>query len=114
MKPFTMNNNLTSKLLVPIFLLISILTPKLYSQGTISDENMYQGEINRMTQIPTSAEAAAFTKYGDTKVSLYTGTPQIGVPLYTYQGREYNLDFSLSYDSGGVKVEQSAGPVGLS
>ena len=74
---------------------------------------LYQKEIDRMVPIPNSPEAAAFEKYGNTSVSLYSGTPNIGIPVYTFQGRELNLPISLSYDSSGIKVEQLASNVGL-
>lgn len=80
----------------------------------IEDESAYQGELNRMTNLPETPEAAAFMKYGDNKVSLYTGTPQVSVPLYVFKGREMDLPFQLSYDGSGIKVEQKAGNVGLS
>lgn len=70
-------------------------------------------ELAKMVQIPNSPEAEAFTKYGNTSVSLYTGTPNISVPLYTHQGRELNLPMGLTYDASGIKVEQMASQIGL-
>lgn len=73
----------------------------------------YDGELARVLNIPNSPEAEAFTKYGNTSVNMYTGTPNIGVPVYTYQGKELNLPISLTYDATGIKVEQRATQVGL-
>ncbi len=70
-------------------------------------------EISRMITIPNSPEAAAFTKYGNTSVSMFTGTPNIQVPIYVIEGRELSLPINLSYDATGVKVEQLATQVGL-
>jgi len=47
-------------------------------------------------------------------VSLYTGTPNISVPIYTHKGRELDLPISLTYDASGVKVDQQATNIGLS
>ncbi len=63
--------------------------------------------------IPNSPEATEFVKYGNTSVSMYTGTPNISIPIYTVQGKEFSLPISLSYDAGGIKVTQIATQVGL-
>lgn len=73
----------------------------------------YTGEVSKMVPLPVSPEAAAFMTYGNTPVNLYTGTPDINIPLYTFQGREMALPMSLSYDAGGIRVEQQATWVGL-
>ena len=78
-----------------------------------TDHFNYEAELAKMVSIPNSPEAEAFAQYGNTSVSLYTGTPNIGVPIYTYSGRELDLPISLSYDASGIKVEQLASQVGL-
>ncbi len=70
-------------------------------------------ELERVAGVPNAPEAEAFTKYGDIPVSLYTGTPNIQVPIYTIQGREMGVPISLSYDASGIKIEQLATQVGL-
>jgi hypothetical protein len=46
-----------------------------------------QDPINNPYQPPvftvTSPEAAAFKRYGDVPVSLYSGVPDISIPLHT-------------------------------
>ncbi len=90
-----------------------ILTFSLSSMLCHAQEFNANAEIARMVNIPNSPEAAAFTKYGNTSVSMYTGTPNIQVPIYTIRGRELDLPISLSYDASGIKVEQLATQVGL-
>ncbi len=70
-------------------------------------------ELLRAVDVPNSPEAQAFTKYGDVDVSLYTGTPNVQVPIYTHSGRELDLPMALTYDASGIKVEQLATNVGL-
>ena len=60
-----------------------------------------------------SPEAAKMTKYADTPVSNAYGQAEIGIPIYTIQGRSLQLPISLSYDSSGIKPEEISGIVGL-
>lgn len=89
-------------------LLVAVLSAN--SQGFDSDKEL-GNIINR--SLPNSPEAEAFTKYGDYSVSMYTGTPNIEVPIYTYEGIELDLPISLTYDASGIKVNQLATKVGL-
>lgn len=73
----------------------------------------YLAELKRMTKIPNSPEAEAFATYGSHEVSLYTGTPNIAVPIYTIEGKEFSLPINLSYNASGIKVNQLATNVGL-
>ncbi|MDX2247946.1 MAG: hypothetical protein SF052_14265 [Bacteroidia bacterium] len=63
--------------------------------------------------IPPSPTAAALGKYGEVPVSLYTGIPGIGIPLWNIQSRDISLPVSLSYHAGGIKVEDIAPWTGL-
>lgn len=66
-----------------------------------------------LVKVPNSPEAQAFAKYGNTSVSMYTGSPDIAVPIATLQGRSINIPISLTYDASGVRVEQISTWVGL-
>ncbi|NVJ64406.1 MAG: RHS repeat protein [Flavobacteriaceae bacterium] len=64
--------------------------------------------------IPPSPEAAAITSYANNNVSYYTGSAQIGVPIFEVQGNGLSVPISLNYTgSGGIRVEQVASWVGL-
>jgi len=91
-------------------LLFLLLFGKATSQQV---ENIYQQELNKMVSIPNSPEAQAFISYGDIDVSLYTGTPNIVLPLHVFRGRELDLPISLTYDASGIKVEQLSTWAGL-
>jgi hypothetical protein len=80
--------------------------------GTVAGFNT-AAEINNQIKLPKSPEAEAFEKYGNTAVNLYSGTPDINIPLHTFKGREYNVPLSVTYDATGIKVEQIATNVGL-
>jgi YD repeat-containing protein len=93
-------------------LLIIIITQISYSQ--VDDQSFNpEAEANRLAQTPNSPEAQAFTKYGNTPVNMYTGAPNIQVPIYIHKGRELDLPISLTYDASGIKVDQLATQVGL-
>jgi|GEM_PF-1689003 len=68
--------------------------------------------INTISKVPQTPEVAAFEKFSGS-VNMYNGTPTIGIPLYTLQGKEVSIPISLSYDASGIKVEQIASTVGL-
>jgi hypothetical protein len=57
--------------------------------------------------------AASLGKYGDIPVSNHTGVPNIDIPIYTVSDGHVSLPISLSYHSGGVKVDEMASWVGL-
>jgi YD repeat-containing protein len=63
--------------------------------------------------IPPSPEAASLAKYADIPVNLYSGTPDISIPLYTVKDRELSLPLSVSYHAAGNKVETTATRIGL-
>jgi len=70
-------------------------------------------KIEDLVKIPPSPEAAAFAKYGNTPVNLYTGTPTISIPIASVRGRTIEVPISLNYDASGIKVEQLATWAGL-
>ena len=71
---------------------------------------------NIVPQIPTegmSPNARSFNRYGEVPVSLYTGTPNIKIPLAKFRERNLTLPIELSYHSGGLKAEEHPGSTGL-
>jgi hypothetical protein len=63
--------------------------------------------------IPPSPEAAQLGQYGNVPVSLFTGTPQVSIPVYELKGNSLSLPVSLSYYSTGFKPQDIAGWTGL-
>ena len=70
----------------------------------------------RMNFTPTEGltpNAKSFQRYGDIPVTLYTGTPNITIPLGNFTDGHLTLPFSLSYHSSGIRVEDHPGWTGL-
>ena len=63
--------------------------------------------------IGPSPSAAGATKYGDYGVSYALGLVDVSIPLYEIKSRSLTLPISLTYDSGGVRVDDVSGPAGL-
>ena len=63
--------------------------------------------------IPPAPNAAAMAKYGDIPVNTYTGIPSISIPLFELQAKGTTVPISLSYQAGGIRVEENASWVGL-
>lgn len=80
---------------------------------TFSQLNNDTGNPFSVNLVPPSPEAAALAKYADIPVSLYSGTPQVEIPLYTVKERTLTLPLALSYHASGNKVETIAPRTGL-
>lgn len=59
-----------------------------------------------------SPNASSLGQFGDVPVSLYTGTPNISIPIYKISERDVELDINLQYNAKGVRVEDVPGWVG--
>jgi hypothetical protein len=79
-----------------------------YSQNT--GDELYMGFPD---VLPNSPEAASLGKYNDIPVGLFTGTPNITIPLYEIKIDEFKLPIYLNYSSNGIKVDQISSNVGL-
>lgn len=71
------------------------------------------GSEQLLKVVPPSPNVASLGKYGDVPISLYTGIPNISIPLYEIKDGGLDLPISLSYHAGGIKVEEIASSVGL-
>lgn len=63
--------------------------------------------------IQPSPNAYELGKYGQIPVGMFTGTPNISIPLYEYKTKNLAVPISLSYSSNGIKVDQIESNVGL-
>ncbi len=62
--------------------------------------------------IGPSPEAASLGKFAQVPVSLYTGTPNISIPLYDVKVGPLLVPIGLSYHAGGIKLEEIPSWVG--
>lgn len=58
-------------------------------------------------------EARTFQRYGDIPVSLYTGTPNVTIPLSALRNGDTTIPVEISYHCGGVKPDIRPGSTGL-
>ncbi|MBB6240540.1 YD repeat-containing protein [Pedobacter sp. AK013] len=63
--------------------------------------------------ITASPEAAALGKYGDVPVSLFSGLPDVSIPIYNFKIGDITVPIKLSYNAGGIRVDDIATNVGL-
>jgi YD repeat-containing protein len=59
-----------------------------------------------------SPNAASLGKFGEVPVNLFTGTPDISIPLYTLSYGKINVPIALRYNAASVKPGQQPGWVG--
>ncbi|MEM8524808.1 MAG: DUF6443 domain-containing protein [Bacteroidota bacterium] len=63
--------------------------------------------------IPPGPTSASLGKYGNIPVGLHTGNPNISIPLIVAEGIHIDVPISVSYHSGGIRIEEVASWVGL-
>ncbi|WP_304342663.1 hypothetical protein [Chryseobacterium koreense] len=94
-----------------ILILISALFP---AQKANTSEIDLQNPTNYVPKIfPSAAESFKFGNYGNTPVGLFTGAPNINIPLIEYQHGSINIPISVNYSSNGINIDETNGSVGL-
>jgi hypothetical protein len=95
----------TNKWIKQVFYLLFILiTAKSIAQSDAS-------YLPKMT--PPSPTAGELGKYGNVPVGMFTGAPNISIPLISFKAKELESPMSLYYGSNGIKVDEVASNVGL-
>lgn len=114
-----------------LFVLLLLNTNSTYAQ--ISDKNSKTEEITQVIDtsltsafainpeysgieqrvFPPSPTAASLGRYGEVPVTMYSGIPNINIPLFELESTKLSLPVSMSYQATGVKVEEIPGWVGL-
>ncbi|WP_027386004.1 hypothetical protein [Chryseobacterium gregarium] len=76
--------------------------------------NIYGQKMDHIQNItPQPPEINAILKSFETPVSLYTGSPDISVPVYSIKEGDINFDVRLSYNGTGITVGERSSWVGL-
>ncbi|TWI94532.1 virulence plasmid B protein [Mucilaginibacter frigoritolerans] len=63
--------------------------------------------------VPPSPNASSLGRYAEWPVSLYTGLPNISIPIYQLKGRSLTVPIDISYHAAGNRVGDVASNVGL-
>ena len=90
-----------------------VSTDTLVMRSTTSSAGNLTENLVTSYNFAPSPEAHALMQYSDIPVSLYTGVPEISIPIYTISVGDYNLPLKLQYHASGIKVSQEASRVGL-
>ncbi|HVU57721.1 MAG TPA: DUF5977 domain-containing protein, partial [Puia sp.] len=92
--------------------IIPLLLFLLSMSGLVSGQSD-QRAYDLQNVVPPSPNAASLGKYADWPVNLFTGVPEINIPIYELKGRSISVPVSLSYHASGIKVSENASCVGL-
>ncbi len=93
-----------------LFCFFLLLTSAHISFGQ-TEPDPQQTQLDRV--IPVSPTAGSITRYGNTPVNYFTGSPNISIPLYEVSVGGLKVPLSLNYQYDGLKVEEIASWVGL-
>jgi hypothetical protein len=91
----------------------SCLLVCLLSISTISYSQWSRAIYNVPLVVPPSPTSASLGIYGVFPVSYYSGTPQIGIPIFEIKEGEITVPINVSYHASGIRVEDVASWVGL-
>lgn len=93
---------------------IVLLTFLLAFNLLFGQEQNYSIEYNYSTvQNFQAPSVATFNTYGKIPVSLYTGTPNVTIPIYTIEEQGLSIPIELRYNIHNVKPNIHTGIVGL-
>jgi hypothetical protein len=80
---------------------------------------LYKGQVNsdiqpkQLVPFPTSAESYSLSKMEKIPVDYFRGKANINIPIYTISVDGINIPISLSYNTGGIKLNEISSIVGL-
>lgn len=73
----------------------------------------FSAQFSLRFQNPKTPEVYQMEKYGNQDINLYTGKPNVNIPLYEVKYGNITIPLSLSYNSNGIKGDEEASRVGL-
>lgn len=81
---------------------------------TVSSSSFTEGlSLQAPQYIPKTPNVSSLVSQLDYPVSLYTGVPNISVPIYVIETDGIQIPISLSYNASGIRAGQEASWVGL-
>ena len=70
------------------------------------------GQAFDTTMIAHSPNASTLGQYGEIPVSLFTGVPNIQIPIYDFSIEGHSFPIAASYHTSGIRLEQKPGWIG--
>ena len=99
------------KLILLTVLLLGVSSINLLSAQGYNPPHYFEGPPG--DDVFASPDVQAFHKYQMLPEKLYTGSVNMGVPLFTIQTGGINVPISLAYNTSGIKVSEIASNVGI-
>jgi len=87
-------------------LIMTVVMNYANAQYSANKEELYN------VSIPTP-QAVAFSEYGKFPVDLFSGKPNVSIPLYQFPAKGLDIGINLSYNSGGIKPNERGGWTGV-
>jgi len=91
-----------------VLILLHFLVTFQVNAQRVAYNNSVQDLITKSTP-----QAFQFQKYGDLPINLNTGVAEISIPLFSINIKDVSWPISLSYHTGGIKVNELSSQVGL-
>lgn len=99
------------KLFYHLLIILIVSGTRIFAQSGNPSVFSMSAEYTKL--IPTSPEADAMAKYGVIPVTLYTGMPNVSIPIYDIKWGSLTFPISLSYNCNGLKPAEEASRVGM-
>lgn len=105
---------ITLKNLIKLIVLSAWIFLSVSFHSAAQGQTVYKrGATQLESLLPPAPEAASAVRFVDVPFSHSQGLACLDIPVYTVKGRELSIPVSLSYASGGVKLDEVAGVAGL-
>lgn len=100
-----------NKFTIKYYLILVVLFPTVHS--AVGQLSVTSPKVQLYEHNPISPNAAGLANFIETPVNMATGIPDISIPLYTIKSGRIEIPIVLRYHAGGMKVNETAGWVGM-
>jgi hypothetical protein len=92
-----------------------IFSALLYSQSNSQDYTKNTNDAGKHIPkiLPTTPQSFKFSQYGNIPIGMFTGAPNINIPITELSIDGTGIPISLNYSSNGINVDEMNGAVGL-
>ena len=105
--------NLNNLYILKLYCIMKIITFNLLFFFSLLQMNLAFAQFQHLNLSDASPTAASLSKFQEIPVSLYTGIPNVNLPLYNLKQNDIELPISLNYHASGIKPDDHPGWVGL-